>query len=110
MRRGFAQRSSRILLSAIRSILLAVMPLSALWCAQKEKHGSLQRAHQEFRLANEHRQGKVKEGSMTGPVRYQKGHLYQDHGAWFVRYRECVKDQDGNIVRHKRTQRLGSIE
>jgi hypothetical protein len=23
---------------------------------------------------------------MTKPVRYQKGQLYRDHGAWFVRY------------------------
>jgi len=46
---------------------------------------------------------------MTKPVRYQKGHLYQNHGAWFVRYRECVKDDDGAITRRKKTHRLASL-
>ena len=46
---------------------------------------------------------------MKKPVRYQKGHLYQDHGAWFVRYRECVLGDDGTIERRKRSQRLGSV-
>ena len=37
----------------------------------------------------------VKEGTLTRPVRYQKGCLYQDNGAWFVRYRESVRQKDG---------------
>jgi len=29
-------------------------------------------------------------------LRYQHGYLYEDHGAWFVRYRQ--KDESGNVV------------
>src|SRR5580704_6880039 len=47
--------------------------------------------------ASEHGRGMVKEINMTKPVRYQKGWLFQDHGAWFVRYRESVKQKDGTI-------------
>jgi len=34
---------------------------------------------------------------MIQPVRYQKGHLYEDHGAWFVRYRLEVRQPDGSV-------------
>jgi hypothetical protein len=34
---------------------------------------------------------------MTKSVRYQKGQLYPEHSAWFVRYRERRRQQDGSI-------------
>ncbi len=46
---------------------------------------------------------------MTQPVRYQDGYLYVDHGAWFVRYRERVRQQDGSIKLKQRARRLGSV-
>ena len=52
----------------------------------------------------------VKEGTLTRPVRYQKGCLYQDNGAWFVRYRESVRQKDGSIKLRRRAKRLGSLE
>ena len=33
---------------------------------------------------------------MIQPVSYQKGCLYQDHGAWFVRFRLVVRQADGS--------------
>jgi len=47
---------------------------------------------------------------MTKPVRYQRGYLYQDHDAWFVRYREPVRQKDGSIKFRRRAKRLGSVE
>ena len=47
---------------------------------------------------------------MTKPVRYQKGQLYQDHGAWFVRYRDRVRQENGSIKLQRRTRRLGDVE
>jgi integrase len=47
---------------------------------------------------------------MTKPVRYQKGQLYRDHGAWFVRYRERVRQKDGSIKLQRKSERLGSTE
>jgi integrase len=47
---------------------------------------------------------------MTKPVRYQKGYLYTDHGAWFVHYRERVRQEDGTVKLRRRTKRLGSVE
>lgn len=47
---------------------------------------------------------------MTKPVRYQKGQLYRDHGAWFVRYRERVRKEDGSIRLQRKSKRLGSVE
>jgi integrase len=52
----------------------------------------------------------VKERNMTRPVRYQKGELYQEYGAWFVRYRERVKHTDGSIKFRRRAKRLGDVE
>jgi integrase len=43
-------------------------------------------------------------------VRYQKGQLYRDHGAWFVRYRERVPTEDGSIKLQWKSKRLGSVE
>jgi integrase len=51
----------------------------------------------------------VKEINMTKPVRYQKGCLFQDHGAWFVRYRESVKQKDGSIKFRRQAKRLGDV-
>jgi len=47
---------------------------------------------------------------MTKPVRYQKGQLYRDHGAWFIRYRERVRQEYGSIKLQRKTKRLGSVE
>jgi len=33
---------------------------------------------------------------MTKSVRYQDGQLYVHHGAWFVRYRVRVRQEDGS--------------
>lgn len=45
---------------------------------------------------------------MTKSVRYQTGQLYREHGAWFVRYRERVREENGSIKLQRRTKRLGS--
>ena len=47
---------------------------------------------------------------MIKPVRYQKGHLYEDHGAWFVRYRLGTRQADGSIKIQRQAERLGSME
>jgi integrase len=47
---------------------------------------------------------------MTKPVRYQKGCLYRECGAWFVRYRESVRQKDGSTRIRRRSKRLGSVE
>ena len=47
---------------------------------------------------------------MTKPVRYQKGQLYQDHGAWFVRYRDRVRQGSDSVKLQRRTRRLGSVD
>ena len=46
---------------------------------------------------------------MTRPVRYQDGYLYVDHKAWFVRYRERVRREDGSVTLKQRSRRLGSV-
>jgi integrase len=46
---------------------------------------------------------------MTRPVRYQDGYLYVDHGAWFVRYRERVRQDDGSIKLKQRATKLGNV-
>jgi integrase len=45
----------------------------------------------------------------TQQWRNQESSLYEDHGAWFVRYREQVKWRDGTIVIKQRAHRLGSL-
>ncbi len=47
---------------------------------------------------------------MTKLVRYQEGHLYVHHEAWYVRYRERVRQEDGSTKRRQKAQRLGSLE
>jgi len=46
---------------------------------------------------------------MTKPVRYQEGHLYVHHEAWFVRYREPVRRPDGSIKDRQKAKKLGSV-
>jgi integrase len=46
---------------------------------------------------------------MTRPVRYQDGYLFVDHGAWFVRYRERVRQEDGSIKLKQRARKLGNV-
>lgn len=46
---------------------------------------------------------------MTKPVRYQDGYLYVDHGAWFVRYLERVRQEDGSIKLKQRARKLGNV-
>jgi hypothetical protein len=55
--------------------------------------------------AGEHGRGMVKEIKMTKPVRYRKGCLFQDHGAWFVRYREPVRQKDGSVKFRRQAKR-----
>jgi hypothetical protein len=46
---------------------------------------------------------------VTKTVRYQEGHLYEHHNAWYVRYRERVRKEDGSIELNQRAARLGSV-
>ena len=46
---------------------------------------------------------------MTKSVRYQDGQLYVHHGAWFVRYRVRVRQEDGSIRLHQKARKLGSV-
>jgi len=47
---------------------------------------------------------------VTKTVRYQEGHLYVHHDAWYVRYRERVRQEDGSIKLQQKASRLGSLE
>jgi len=47
---------------------------------------------------------------MTKPVRYQDGCLYADNGAWFVKYRVHVRQEDGSIKLKQRAKMLGRLE
>jgi hypothetical protein len=33
---------------------------------------------------------------MNANLRYQNGYLYESHGAWFVRYRQRILQEDGS--------------
>lgn len=46
---------------------------------------------------------------MTKPVRYQDGCLYADNGAWFVKYRVQVRQEDGSIQVKQRSKMLGRL-
>jgi hypothetical protein len=60
--------------------------------------------------AGEYEQGRsLKEEFATKPVRYQEGHLYLHHEAWFVRHREPVRQSDGSIKFRQRAKKLGSV-
>ena len=61
--------------------------------------------------AGEYEQGRsLKEEKVTKPVRYQEGYLYVHHEAWFVRYREPVRQPDGSIKFRQRAKKLGSVK
>ncbi len=47
---------------------------------------------------------------MIQSVRYQRGHLYEDHGAWFVRFRLGIRQADGSVKMQRTAERLGSVE
>ncbi len=47
---------------------------------------------------------------MIKPVRYQEGHLYRHHGAWFIRYRDRVRQDDGSIKLQQRAKKLGNVK
>lgn len=46
---------------------------------------------------------------MTKPVRYQDGCLYADNGAWFVKYRVQLRQEDGSIKLKQRAKMLGRV-
>jgi hypothetical protein len=42
---------------------------------------------------------------MKAYFRYQKGYLYEEHSAWYVRYRQRVPQEDGSSkLKHISTQ------
>lgn len=47
---------------------------------------------------------------MIQSVRYQIGHLYEDHGAWFVRFRLGIRQANGSVKMQRTAERLGSVE
>ena len=47
---------------------------------------------------------------MIQSVRYQRGHLYEDHGAWFVRFRLGIRQADGSVKMQRTAERLGNVE
>ena len=47
---------------------------------------------------------------MIQSVRYQVGHLYEDHGAWFVRFRLGIRQANGSVKMQRTAERLGSVE
>jgi hypothetical protein len=51
----------------------------------------------------------IKEEIMTKSVRYQDGQLYVHHGAWFVRYRVRVRQEDGSTRLQQKAKKLGNV-
>src|SRR5271165_7435979 len=47
---------------------------------------------------------------MIQSVRYQVGHLYEDHGAWCVRFRLGIRQANGSVKMQRTAERLGSVE
>ena len=39
---------------------------------------------------------------MKAYFRYQKGYLYEEHGAWYVRYRQRAPQEDGSSAERAR--------
>jgi hypothetical protein len=39
--------------------------------------------------------------------RYQKGYLYEDHGAWYVQYRQRISEADGSSQLKRVSKYLG---
>jgi hypothetical protein len=44
---------------------------------------------------------------MKAYFRYQKGYLYEEHGAWYVRYRQRVPQEDGSSKLKHISEHLG---
>ena len=44
---------------------------------------------------------------MKAYFRYQKGYLYEEHGAWYVRYRQRVPQEDGSSELKHISKHLG---
>jgi len=44
---------------------------------------------------------------MKAYSRYQKGYLYEEHGAWYVRYRQRVPQEDGSSELKHISKHLG---
>ena len=42
---------------------------------------------------------------MIQSVRYQIGHLYEDHGAWFVRFRLGIRQANGSVKMQRTAER-----
>jgi hypothetical protein len=44
---------------------------------------------------------------MKATLRYQNGRLYQDHGAWYVQYRQRIAQEDGSSKLSRASKHLG---
>ncbi len=44
---------------------------------------------------------------MKANLRYQNGYLYEDHGSWYVRYRQRISQEDGSSKVSHVCKRLG---
>jgi hypothetical protein len=44
---------------------------------------------------------------MKTNLRYQNGSLYEHHGAWFVRYKQRISEQDGSANLSRVSKYLG---
>jgi hypothetical protein len=40
-------------------------------------------------------------------LRYQNGYLYEHHGAWYVRYRQRITQEDGSSNLNRASKHLG---
>jgi hypothetical protein len=47
---------------------------------------------------------------MNANLRYQNGYLYESHGAWFVRYRQRILQEDGSGKLNCTAKHLGRCE
>jgi hypothetical protein len=47
---------------------------------------------------------------MKANLRYQNGYLYEDHGSWYVRYRQRISQEDGSSKVSHVCKRLGRSE
>jgi hypothetical protein len=52
----------------------------------------------------------IKGGACDQTCSISRGHLYVHHEAWFVRYREPVRQPDGSIKFRQRAKKLGSVK
>jgi hypothetical protein len=47
---------------------------------------------------------------MKATLRYQNGCLYVDHGAWYVKYRQRIAQEDGSSKLNRASKFLGRIK